>query len=299
MGWDRHRLEAGRRLVLLGVEVDAEKGPVAHSDGDALAHALADAVLGAAGRGDIGAAFPDDAQETAGMPGPDLLGEAVSLAAEAGWRPVNADAHVRLETPRLAPHLASISSAAAAALGLDPARVRITARHGEGVGAVGRGEAVEAAAVVLMEPAPRPTARPDSGADPSRDKATVVRFDGGARGNPGPAAAAAVAYDGDRVLDTAVETMGVATNNEAEYRGFMLAVGLAGKWGAGQIEGDSKLVINQVLGEWKVKARSLAPLVAAARLAWQEEGSPDLVHTPRKGNKDADALLNEALDREG
>lgn len=299
LGWDTHPLKAGRPLVLLGTKIEAKAGPQGHSDGDALAHAIADALLGAAGLGDLGSAFPDTEEWTANLPGPDLLARTVAMVAEAGWAITNIDAQVRLESPQLAPHFAVLTAKAAAILGTEA--VRITARHGEGLGPVGRGEAIEAMAVALLanSPAKRGSRAPvvaDSTADPEQDQATVVRFDGGSRGNPGPAAAAAVAFAGDRVLDTSTSKMGTATNNEAEYEGMMLALALAAKWSAPAIEADSKLVVEQVLGRWKVKSPHLRPLALAARTLWQEVGKPTLTHVRRAKNGAADALVNEALD---
>jgi 2-C-methyl-D-erythritol 2,4-cyclodiphosphate synthase len=151
-GWDRHRLETGRRMVLGGLEVpDAPAGPVGHSDGDAVLHALTDALLGAAGRGDIGEHFPDTEPSWQGASSGVFVRRAMELVREAGLGVANADVTVLLERPRLTPVKGAMRDAIAALLGVPGDRVSVKAKSGEGIGPVGRGEAVEAHAVVLLE----------------------------------------------------------------------------------------------------------------------------------------------------
>jgi 2-C-methyl-D-erythritol 2,4-cyclodiphosphate synthase len=150
-GYDIHRLAAGRRFVLGGVELPADRGPLGHSDGDALLHALIDALLGAAALGDIGGHFPpsDPAWQDA-----DSRKLAARVAAElraAGWALINVDATVILESPRLAPRIAAMRQAVATALGIDVTRVSIKAKSNEGLDAVGEGRAVAAHAIALIE----------------------------------------------------------------------------------------------------------------------------------------------------
>jgi 2-C-methyl-D-erythritol 2,4-cyclodiphosphate synthase len=147
IGWDSHRLEAGRPFVLGGVRIEHDRGPAGHSDGDVLAHAVTDALLGAAGLGDIGAHFPDTDPAFAGADSLALLREAVSRAAAAGWTPSYADATVLLERPKVGPHREAIATALGAALG---APVNVKATTGEGMGFVGRAEGVAALAVVTV-----------------------------------------------------------------------------------------------------------------------------------------------------
>lgn len=149
-GHDIHRLVAGRRLVLGGVEIPHERGLLGHSDADVLSHALADAVLGASGQGDIGRHFPPEDPAYLGADSVMLLGRCRALAAEAGWRPAQVDALVLAERPRLAPYAQAIRGRLAAVLEIDPLRVNVKAGTNEGLGAVGRGEGIEAQAVVLM-----------------------------------------------------------------------------------------------------------------------------------------------------
>ena len=151
-GWDRHPLAAGRPCVLGGVRFpDCPVGPVGHSDGDALCHAVTDAVLGAAGLGDIGAHFPDTDPAYAGADSLALLRKAWNLVAARGYRLGNLDCTVITEQPLLAPRVPAMRAALAAALDTEPDRVAVKATRGEGLGPEGRGECVTALAVVLIE----------------------------------------------------------------------------------------------------------------------------------------------------
>jgi 2-C-methyl-D-erythritol 2,4-cyclodiphosphate synthase len=150
IGYDSHRLEAGHSLILGGVAVEHDRGTVAHSDGDVLTHAVIDALLGAAGLGDIGRHFPDTDPRFAGADSLALLREAVAMAAEAGWTPSYADTTVVCERPKLGPHRDAMAAALAAALGAD---VNVKFTTGEGIGFAGREEGVAAHAVVTVRPA--------------------------------------------------------------------------------------------------------------------------------------------------
>jgi 2-C-methyl-D-erythritol 2,4-cyclodiphosphate synthase len=150
-GYDAHRLVAGRPLVLGGVTVPAERGPDGWSDGDPLAHAVIDALLGAAGLGDIGRHFPPGDAAFKDAAGPDLLRKTTEMLKNANHKIVNVDATVRLAAPALAPHIAAIAAGVAAALDIDPKRVNIKAKSGNGLGFVGRGEGIAADAAVLIE----------------------------------------------------------------------------------------------------------------------------------------------------
>jgi len=150
-GWDLHRLATGRRLVLGGVEVQSDRGEVGHSDGDVLYHAIVDAMLGSIAAGDIGRHFPPSDQRWKDVPSRIFAERALELLAASGWRLVNVDATVILERPRLAPLMDTIRAAIAGVLGLPLEAVSVKAKTHEGVGAVGRLEAVEAQAIVLVE----------------------------------------------------------------------------------------------------------------------------------------------------
>lgn len=147
-GYDLHRLAEGRRLVLAGIEIPFEKGPVGHSDGDVVSHALCDALLGAAALGDIGGQFPDNDPRWKDAAGLDLLGRTVARLGEDGWRVTSVDVTVLLEKPKLAPFRPAIMDALRTVLG--EAAVSIKAKTNEGVDAVGQGEAIAAHAVAVV-----------------------------------------------------------------------------------------------------------------------------------------------------
>jgi len=147
IGYDSHRLAAGRRLVIGGVEIPHERGLDGHSDADVLAHAVIDALLGAAGLGDIGAHFPDTDEHWRDADSIQLLEAVVDMLAAEGLAIVNVDCTVLMEAPKLAPHRQAIRERLAQALDLDIARVNVKASTGEGIGFVGRGEGVAALAV--------------------------------------------------------------------------------------------------------------------------------------------------------
>jgi 2-C-methyl-D-erythritol 2,4-cyclodiphosphate synthase len=150
LGYDSHRLLAGRRLVLGGVEIPGDIGLDGHSDADVLTHAVIDALLGAAGLGDIGDHFPDTAAEYRDADSIALLREVAGLVGKAGWGVVNLDATVVIERPRLGPHKSAMRLALADAVGLEPGAVNVKATTGEAVGFVGRGEGAAALAVATI-----------------------------------------------------------------------------------------------------------------------------------------------------
>ena len=149
-GFDVHPFspDTARPLVLGGVRIDGGRGLEGHSDADCVAHALADAVLGAAGLGDLGAHFPDTDPAFAGADSVSLLGAVVALAAEGGLVAVNADCTIVAEEPRMAPHVGAMAENLGAALG---APVSVKATRAEGLGSIGRAEGIACMAVVLLE----------------------------------------------------------------------------------------------------------------------------------------------------
>ncbi|MGE4334629.1 MAG: 2-C-methyl-D-erythritol 2,4-cyclodiphosphate synthase [Pigmentiphaga sp.] len=149
-GYDVHALVSGRPLILGGVEIPHTMGLAGHSDADALLHAATDAVLGAAGLGDIGWMFPDTDPQWKGADSRDLLRRAMARVRDAGWEVVNLDATVHAQAPKLAPHVPAMAANIAADLGLDASCVNIKAKTGEGLGFVGRREGIEAQVVVLL-----------------------------------------------------------------------------------------------------------------------------------------------------
>ncbi len=142
IGYDLHRLEAGRKLIVGGIELPFDKGPAGHSDGDVLAHALCDALLGAAGLGDIGTHFPDTDPKWKGANSLLFLEHARKLLAEKRLAIEHVDAVVILEKPKLGPHFLKMKDALAKSLGVSAEKIHLKAKTNEGVDAVGRGEAI-------------------------------------------------------------------------------------------------------------------------------------------------------------
>jgi 2-C-methyl-D-erythritol 2,4-cyclodiphosphate synthase len=149
-GWDVHQLVAGRKLILGGVEVPHSTGLLGHSDADVLLHAITDALLGAAGLGDIGRHFPDTDAQFRGADSAVLLAEAARRVRAAGWQIGNIDSTVIAQAPRLAPHIPAMCARIAAVLELAPDRVNVKAKTAEKLGPVGEGRAMEARAVALL-----------------------------------------------------------------------------------------------------------------------------------------------------
>jgi len=150
VGWDVHPFAAGRPLVLGGVTVPHPRGLAGHSDADVLLHAICDALLGAAALGDIGTHFPDTDPALRGIASVELLRRTARLLAGAGWSPLQVDACVLAEEPRLAPHCPAMRAAIAAALAIAVERVGLKATTTEGLGFVGRREGIAAQAVCLI-----------------------------------------------------------------------------------------------------------------------------------------------------
>jgi 2-C-methyl-D-erythritol 2,4-cyclodiphosphate synthase len=151
IGTDRHKLAFGKKLILGGIQVESPKGAVGHSDADALTHAVIDALLGASGLGDIGHHFPDTDMKWKGADSIELLKKTLEILTNAGYVPVNIDAAVHLESPKLGRLKQEMASKLAEVLKLAPHRVNVKAKTGEGLDAVGEGNAVEAIAIAQVE----------------------------------------------------------------------------------------------------------------------------------------------------
>ena len=151
IGYDIHRLQKGRPLILGGVEIAGETGLGGHSDADVLLHAIMDALLGAAGLGDIGCFFPPDDPTYAGADSRQLLAQTGQMIAQVGYTVWSIDATVIAEKPRLSPHIRSMRQRIAGSLDLDESRVSVKATTNEGIGDIGRGKAIAALAVALLQ----------------------------------------------------------------------------------------------------------------------------------------------------
>lgn len=149
-GWDTHQLVTGRPLILGGITIPHTHCLLGHSDADALAHAITDALLGAASLGDIGKLFPDTAAEFKGADSMRLLAEAYRRVREAGWALVNLDTTIVAQAPKMAPHILAMRTRLAEVLGVEVAQVNVKAKTAEKMGPVGEGRAIEARAVCLL-----------------------------------------------------------------------------------------------------------------------------------------------------
>jgi 2-C-methyl-D-erythritol 2,4-cyclodiphosphate synthase len=151
IGYDVHRLAAGRKLILGGVEIPHSRGLEGHSDADVLSHAIADALLGAIGAGDIGQYFPNTDESIRGISSIEILRQINTLLARNKARAINIDASVIIEAPKLAPHISAMRKIIGQAIGLNESRIGIKATTNEGIGALGRGEGIAAMAVATVE----------------------------------------------------------------------------------------------------------------------------------------------------
>jgi 2-C-methyl-D-erythritol 2,4-cyclodiphosphate synthase len=151
IGYDAHRLVSGRKLILGGVKIPHPHGLEGHSDADVLSHAVADAVLGALGAGDIGKHFPNTEESIRGISSIEILRHAATIAAQKNARVVNVDATVLAEAPKISPHIAAMQEKIADALGVKANAISIKATTNEGLGAIGRSEGMAAIAVASVE----------------------------------------------------------------------------------------------------------------------------------------------------
>ena len=151
IGYDAHRLVSGRKLILGGVEIAHKRGLEGHSDADVLSHAIADAILGALGAGDIGKHFPDTEESIRGISSMEILRHVATIAAQKNARLVNVDATMLAEAPKISPHITAMQEKIAEALGVKANAISVKATTNEGLGAIGRGEGMSAIAVASVE----------------------------------------------------------------------------------------------------------------------------------------------------
>lgn len=153
IGNDIHRLVEGRKLILGGVEIPHDKGLLGHSDADSLSHAITDALLGATGLGDIGTHFSDKDPRWKNADSQMFLQAVCQMLAERGWRIVNIDATILAERPKMMPHIPAMKETLAATMNIEAAQLNLKAKTNEGLDAIGRGEAIGAQAIALLEKA--------------------------------------------------------------------------------------------------------------------------------------------------
>ncbi len=151
IGYDIHRMVEGKELRLGGIKIEYPKGLLGYSDGDVLLHAICDALLGAAGLGDIGGHFPDTDPVYKGISSLELLRHVVKLLHESGFEVVNIDANVLAEAPKIGSHISDMKETVGGAVGISPKRINIKGRTSEGLGEIGRGEAIAAQAVAMVQ----------------------------------------------------------------------------------------------------------------------------------------------------
>ena len=151
IGYDVHRLAKGRKLILGGVEITHSRGLEGHSDADVLSHAIADALLGAIAVGDIGQHFPNTDESIRGMSSIEILREVTALLAKNKTHPINVDATILAEAPKIGPHIPAMRKVIAQAIGVSELRIGIKATTSEGLGAIGRSEGIAAMAVATVE----------------------------------------------------------------------------------------------------------------------------------------------------
>jgi 2-C-methyl-D-erythritol 2,4-cyclodiphosphate synthase len=156
-GFDIHALVAGRKLIVGGVEIPYERGLAGHSDADVLLHAICDALIGAAGLGDIGTHFPDTDPRYRGADSRELLREVGGLVRLHGLRVLNVDTTIIAQAPKMAPHIAQMRQNIALDLGIAPGEVNVKAKTAERLGTLGRGEGIAAEAIALLAPIPQRT----------------------------------------------------------------------------------------------------------------------------------------------
>jgi 2-C-methyl-D-erythritol 2,4-cyclodiphosphate synthase len=308
-GFDIHRVKAGAQLMLGGVEIPADFGLESDTDGDVVLHALMDAVLAAAGLPDIGVLFPPGSAEFVGVPSSELVGQVMKIAEGAGFALEQADIIVMAEEPKLSPHYAVMRARVSELFRLDVSSVSIKARTMEGLGAIGESRAIAAQAVVLgtLEVKRNPQ-KPEKMLDEYSlehkgkipQEAVIVNVDGGSRGNPGPAAAAAVMAKPDGEVISLAEFIGESTNNVAEYKGVLLGLRLLREYSLEKrkviILLDSSLAFNQLTGRYKVKDANLRDLARQALRQMANFADVRMKLIPREENGLADAEVNAVLD---
>lgn len=290
LGFDVHPLSPTRKFFVGGVLISDQFGPMGHSDGDPVAHSIADALLGASGMKDIGTLFPATSGKFKDLPGPELLQMTSARLREAGWVIENVDAVLWLEEPRIGHLVDDIQRSIARSLDVDPEQVSLKAKAGEGLGFVGEKEGVASLATALLT---KPKRKERKAGEVAR-----IYIDGGSRGNPGASACAAVFVLDNEVKYIFGERLPVSTNNQAEYHGLLLALTEALKKGIKKVLicSDSELLVKQMTGEYEIKDEQLKSAAREAREMMEELHSVEFKAIRREENKLADKLVNAILD---
>jgi len=313
-GFDIHRTKRGVPLMLAGVNIESDFGLVSKTDGDVVLHALADAMLAAAGEPDIGQLFPPEDCSFTELPSAELVTSVKERVTKKRLDLEQVDVTILAELPPMSEHYEAMRIKISELAGLNKSDVSIKARTFEGLGAIGAGEAIAASVVVMgvmvsEEPGKNNLA---SGAvftnkfplehvgDIPRG-AIVVNVDGGSRGNPGPAASGAVCRNasGEAVFSSA-KYLGTTTNNVAEYEGVRLGLSLLAERDLRDAEIviclDSKLAFNQLIGKYRIKDARLRGLAREILGELKSFSNLKLKLVPREENYPADEAVNRLLD---
>ncbi|OGK10687.1 MAG: 2-C-methyl-D-erythritol 2,4-cyclodiphosphate synthase [Candidatus Riflebacteria bacterium RBG_13_59_9] len=313
-GFDIHRTQRGLPLVLGGVKIDCDFGLVSETDGDVVLHALADAILAAAGLPDIGEHFPPGQYRGAELKSDELLGQVWKEAQDHGLELEQVDATIFAEEPSLAEYYTAMQQKLAALLGVTEASISVKARTFEGLGSIGEGKAIAAMALVLaMQKHAGANISPARTGDIFSEKfalehegeicsdAVLVNADGGSRGNPGPAAAGVLAREmKGPILFSEGRHLGNTTSNVAEYESVLLALqSLVERRLAHRrivILLDSKLVYSQIVGRFKAKDLRMRKLLSRVLSEIKRFSNLRFSLVPREENRAADGIVNKVLD---
>jgi|GEM_PF-377949 len=313
-GFDIHRTKRGAPLMLGGVNIECGFGLVSETDGDVVLHALADAALAAAGEPDIGILFPAKDPRHAGMASSELVAAVMVRVTERGLELEQVDVTILADLPRLSGHYGAMREKIGELTGLSREDVSVKARTCEGLGDIGAGKAIAATVIVMGVIVDVEAGLSDSDSDDVFDGkfplehvgeipqgAVVVNVDGGSRGNPGPAAAAAVCRNasGEELFSDA-RYLGKTTNNVAEYEGVRLGLSLLSERNLQDTEIviclDSSLVFNQLIGRYRIKDARLRELARKALGELKPFTKLSLKLIPREENDVADRAANRLLD---
>ncbi len=317
MGFDIHRTKMGVQLILGGCEIPCEFGLVSSTDGDVVLHAVLDALLACAGGPDIGTLFPVQRAEELGRESSKLLGSALAGKELAGLEIHSVDVTILAEKPMLSPHFPRIRRSLSDLLQIGEDSIGIKARTFEGMGEVGRGEAIAAYALVLCSIKSKKSKHPGAVRKSRRIRAIAriavegetasaykVYVDGASRGNPGVSACGCVILSpkGDQIGSKVTE-LGVRTNNEAEYEAVLLGLGLVAEViGQGKqtvVHTDSSLVFNQLTGTYRIKDKKLESLHQSVAKALADLTFVSFKLVPREENELADRLVRDRLNLRG
>lgn len=311
LGFDIHRTKKGIPLILGGCKIPSDFGLVSHTDGDVVIHALVDAILSAVGAPDIGLLFPPDAPELAKVSSTELLKAVLASDFQKKFSIEQVDVTILAESPKLSPSYGLIRTEISTLLGLREEDVGVKARSFEGLGEIGRGEAIAAYALVLVSHLPRKklplVGKPSlkvaaiKPVDKTGAQGSIeVYADGASRGNPGPSSCSCVIVDvSGRVLHSEAKKLGFRTNNEAEYEAVIFALEVIrnklGKSRPVVINIDSELIFGQITGRFQVRSEQLKSLYQEVAARASALPNVQLRLVPREKNEMADKLARNEL----